>query len=158
MKSYSDFKNALGQRESGNRYNIQNKLGYMGRYQFGCPRLSDLGFTNCANRRAEFLNNPDLQESYFDKHVQDHARNLAQLIINAKAKNPNWTLSGLIAGAHLGGRGGVTNLILHNVDKADANGTKISTYVTQFSGYEIPGYDEKKNSMIQSLSQTPERV
>ena len=41
--SYEDFVNALGERESGNNYHIKNTLGYLGRWQFGKMRLTDVG-------------------------------------------------------------------------------------------------------------------
>ena len=34
----------LGFRESGNRYDIVNSYGYMGKYQFGKSTLKGLGF------------------------------------------------------------------------------------------------------------------
>src|SRR3990167_3933275 len=40
-----DFFNALGERESNNDYKIVNTLGYLGRWQFGKPRLYDLGIS-----------------------------------------------------------------------------------------------------------------
>ena len=53
------FLNDIGHRESGNRYDITNTWGYMGRYQFGKSTLKGLGFDVT---REEFLNNPQLQE------------------------------------------------------------------------------------------------
>jgi len=146
MQSYDDFKNALGQRESGNRYNISNSSGCLGRYQFcwGSGRLQELGYTGT---QQQFLNSPDTQEHYFDLHVQDHAQHLQQYLNQAQnALGNGVTLSGLIAGAHLGGRGGVTDLVNDGIDHADSNGTHISDYISEFSGYDIPGYTESGNS------------
>ena len=53
------FLNDVGFRESGNRYDITNTWGYMGKYQFGKSTLKGLGFNVT---RKEFLNNPQLQE------------------------------------------------------------------------------------------------
>ena len=53
------FLNDVGFRESGNRYDITNTWGYMGKYQFGKSTLKGLGFEVT---RKEFLNNPQLQE------------------------------------------------------------------------------------------------
>lgn len=144
MKSFEEFKNALGQRESGNNYKSQNKYGYTGRYQFGAARLKDLGYKGTM---TAFKNNPAIQEEYFIKHVQDHAKYLFPVLADAKKKRGDYiTLSGLIAGAHLGGRGGVAKFIA-GTDFADANGTKVSSYVKQFSGYEIPGYNESTGTI-----------
>ena len=53
------FLNDIGFRESGNRYDITNTWGYMGKYQFGKSTLKGLGYDVS---RKEFLNNPELQE------------------------------------------------------------------------------------------------
>ena len=53
------FLTDIGFRESGNRYDITNTWGYMGKYQFGKSTLKGLGFEVT---RKEFLNNPQLQE------------------------------------------------------------------------------------------------
>jgi len=38
------FLNAIGHRESSNRYDVVNKWGYMGKYQFGRKTLKNLGY------------------------------------------------------------------------------------------------------------------
>ena len=53
------FLDALGYQESGNRYWVVNRYGYMGRYQFGRETLQGLGYYVT---RKEFLNTPELQE------------------------------------------------------------------------------------------------
>ena len=58
-KSHNHFLNAIGHMESGNRYNIVNKWGYMGKYQFGRSTLQTLGYNIT---RTEFLSNPQIQE------------------------------------------------------------------------------------------------
>ena len=54
-----EFLNAIGHRESTNRYDVVNKWGYMGRYQFGKSTLRGLGYDVS---KKEFLSNPELQE------------------------------------------------------------------------------------------------
>ena len=39
-----NFLSAIGFRESGNRYDITNTFGYMGKYQFGRSTLKGLGY------------------------------------------------------------------------------------------------------------------
>ena len=53
------FLEAVGFKESGNRYDIVNKFGYMGRYQFGRGTLKGLGYKLT---QEEFLNSPEVQE------------------------------------------------------------------------------------------------
>src|SRR5210317_2016572 len=45
QQELDNFLDAIGFRESGNRYDITNKWGYMGKYQFGRSTLKGLGFT-----------------------------------------------------------------------------------------------------------------
>jgi len=141
MKTFSEFAAALGERESGNRYDIKNELGYLGFYQFGLARLTDLGLcrrilgtTGYSNKsfewipphsEEEFLNSPALQEELFKKHVADLRRQLRKFE------------SGLVAGAHLLGVGGVKELLLEGKVGRDANQTSIVSYIAKFSGYEL---------------------
>ena len=53
------FLDAIGFKESGNRYDIVNKFGYMGRYQFGRGTLKGLGYKVT---QEEFLTSPEIQE------------------------------------------------------------------------------------------------
>lgn len=58
--SYSDdygaFLEALGERESSNRYVLQNKYGYMGRWQLGMSALQDIGFVDDNNNFTSLAN------------------------------------------------------------------------------------------------------
>ena len=54
-KGHKEFLDAIGHRESGNRYDIVNSYGYLGRYQFGKATLKGLGFKVT---KDEFLNSP----------------------------------------------------------------------------------------------------
>jgi len=136
MKPFKEFMDAIGERESGNNYRCVNSIGYIGKYQFGRARLYDLDYSldgwHPANRPAlkmvtkeNFLLNNDLQDHLFKKHVAL----LAKIII---AKYPEeikkYSLSGMIAGAHLKGMGGLKQFI-DGKDNADAFGTKISEYI-----------------------------
>jgi len=64
IKGHEEFLEAIGHRESGNRYTIVNKYGYMGRYQFGKSTLKGLGFKVT---KDEFLNSPYIQEKAIQK-------------------------------------------------------------------------------------------
>ena len=56
IKGHTAFLTALGHRESGNRYHVVNRFGYMGKYQFGKSTLKTL---KIKVTKEEFLNNPD---------------------------------------------------------------------------------------------------
>ena len=42
VKNHDAFLEAIGQKESSNNYKAVNKLGYMGKYQFGASTLKTL--------------------------------------------------------------------------------------------------------------------
>ncbi len=147
LQSYDAFRNAIGQRESGDNYGIVNKYGYMGRYQFGLSTLRSLGYQGT---KKEFISNHSLHDQYFDMLVQSNAKIVNPYLSKVQARLSNATISGLIAGAHLLGAGGIKKYANTGVDGTDANGTHISSYITQFSGYEIPGYTSGVN--IQNIA------
>jgi hypothetical protein len=102
-----NFLDALGFRESGNRYHITNKWGYMGKYQFGRSTLKGLGFKVT---KQEFLNNPQLQEEAMMALLLHNKEKLQKYIDVFDGKTVNGMLiteSGILAAAHLGGQGSV---------------------------------------------------
>ena len=72
------FLNAVGHRESSNRYTVVNKWGYMGKYQFGKRTLKNLGYDVS---RKEFLNSPHLQEMAM-LDLLSHNKKILQYYIN----------------------------------------------------------------------------
>ena len=150
MKTFDDFARDLGERESGNRYDCVNTLGFMGRWQFGKPRLYDLGLSidgwkpklkeaRTIISKSQFLNDHELQDRIFSAHVQDLLKRLNKMYGDRLGKvfrGIEITLSGLVAGAHLLGIGGVKNFF-SGTDKMDAYGTNIKEYLTKFAGYNL---------------------
>ena len=131
------FLNDIGQRESGNRYDITNTWGYMGRYQFGKSTLKGLGFDVT---REEFLNNPQLQEEAMLALLNHNKKKLQPYIDIYDGKTINGMYvseSGILAAAHLGGQGSVKRYFKNGKIFKDAYGTKITSYMKQFSGYDI---------------------
>jgi len=131
------FLNDIGHRESGNRYDITNTWGYMGRYQFGKSTLKGLGFDVT---REEFLNNPQLQEEAMMALLNHNKKKLQPYIDIYDGKTINGMYiseSGILAAAHLGGQGSVKRYFRNGKVFKDANGTKITSYMKQFSGYDI---------------------
>ena len=115
IKDHDAFLNDIGFRESSNRYHITNKYGYMGKYQFGMKTLKSLGIKTT---KKEFLNNPELQEGKY----------LHGIYI---------TESGVLAASHLGGAGNVKKWFRKGEVFRDAIGTSITSYMKQFSGYNL---------------------
>ena len=146
-----DFLTALGQRESSGNYEAKNNYGFAGRWQFGKPRLYDLGISldgwHPKDRPqlknvswVEFKKDTLLQDMAVIKHVKDlKYRFMRKPYIDYLGKEINGveiTLSGLVAGAHLKGIGGV-NEFLEGHDNADAYNTKISEYIQKFGDYNL---------------------
>lgn len=133
----SMFLTDIGFRESGNRYDITNKWGYMGRYQFGKSTLKGLGFEVS---KSEFLSNPQLQDSAMMALLLHNKEKLQKYIDVYDGQTVNGMLiteSGILAAAHLGGQGSVKRYFKHGKVFRDGNGTKITSYMNKFSGYDI---------------------
>jgi hypothetical protein len=131
------FLHDIGFRESGNRYDITNTWGYMGRYQFGKATLKGLGYNVT---KKEFLNNPQLQDSAMIDLLNHNKEKLQSYIDIYGGKTINGmeiTESGILAAAHLGGQGSVKRYFRNGKVFRDGNGTKITSYMKQFSGYDI---------------------
>jgi len=131
------FLDAIGMRESSNRYDVVNKWGYMGKYQFGRKTLRNLGYKVS---KKEFLNNPNLQEQAMLDLLSHNKKILKDYIIYWDGRTINGetiTESGILAAAHLAGPGNVKRFFKKGKDFSDGNGTKLTKYLTQFSGYEL---------------------
>jgi hypothetical protein len=131
------FLTDIGFRESGNRYDITNSWGYMGKYQFGKSTLKGLGFEVT---RKEFLSNPQLQEEAMMAlllHNKEKLQTYIDLYDGETINGMYISESGILAAAHLGGQGSVKRYFRNGKVFRDGNGTKITSYMNQFSGYDI---------------------
>lgn len=136
-KGHEAFLNAIGNFESGNRYHITNKYGYMGKYQFGKSTLQSLDINVS---RKTFLNSPDLQEEAMDRLLTQNYKSLRRYIKKYEGKYVHGVLitkSGVLAAAHLGGAGNVRRFFRKGYEFRDGNGTKITSYMKIFSGYNL---------------------
>ena len=131
------FLDAIGIRESSNRYDVVNGWGYMGKYQFGKRTLKALGYDVS---RKEFLNSPYLQEKAM-LDLLHHNRKILKTYIEywdgKTIHGKRITESGILAAAHLAGPGNVKKFFRKGVEFKDGNGTKMTSYLTQFSGYKL---------------------
>ena len=137
QQQLDSFLTAVGFRESGNRYDITNKWGYMGKYQFGKSTLKGLGFKVT---KKEFLSNPQLQEEAMMALLLHNKEKLQKYIDIFDGQTINGmiiTESGILAAAHLGGQGSVKRYFKNGKVFRDGNGTKITSYMEKFSGYDI---------------------
>jgi hypothetical protein len=137
IKGYNDFLDAIGHQESGNRYDIVNRYGYMGRYQFGSATLKTL---KIKVTREAFLNSPDLQEYAMKQLLLYNKKKLQKYIDEFDGQIVHGILvteSGLLAAAHLGGQGSVKKWFRTGKIRKDGNGVKITSYMKRFSGYKL---------------------
>ena len=135
IKNMDLFLHDLGHRESGNRYNVVNQFGYMGKYQFGKSTLKTL---KIKVTRDAFLNSPDLQEYAMQQNLLYNKKKLQKYIDKFEGQELNGILiteSGILAAAHLGGAGSVRKYFRSGKVMEDGNGVKITRYMEQFSGY-----------------------
>ena len=137
QQELENFLDAIGFRESSNDYTVTNKWGYMGKYQFGRSTLKGLGFKVT---KKEFLNNPQLQEEAMMALLLHNKEKLQKYIDVFDGQTINGMYiseSGILAAAHLGGQGSVKRYFKNGKVFRDGNGTKITSYMEQFSGYDI---------------------
>lgn len=139
-QSFEAWKEALAFKESRGNYQIVNKLGYMGKYQFGKATLRGLG----VNDSISFLEDEQLQEEVFIKYVRHNYKSLAPYIKKYAGQEIGGVLvteSGILAAAHLSGAGGVKKFLSSNghEGKKDAFGTTIRSYMKKFAGYDLSG-------------------
>jgi len=137
INQHDMFLEAIGYRESSNRYDVVNGWGYMGKYQFGRSTLKGLGYKVT---RKEFLNSPYLQEQAMLDLLNHNKKILNNYIEYWDGKKINGnviTESGILAAAHLAGPGNVKRFLKKGEEFKDGNGTKLTSYLTEFSGYKL---------------------
>ena len=135
----------IGKSESGGDYTAVNRLGYVGKYQFGYQALIDGGYVKSSvtslaqldnpnswtgkdgvTDKSAWLNNPSVQESAMIEYTQ---RNYTAMVKNGAvtADMPSEEVGGMLATSHLLGAGGA-NKWRNGQGGADAFGTTGSSY------------------------------
>ncbi|WP_313111137.1 hypothetical protein [Aequorivita sediminis] len=137
-KSFLGFSYDLGFSESSGNYTAVNRLGYMGKYQFGRSTLNWVGIYNT----TQFLNSPLLQERAFKALISKNKWVLRDYIDQYVGQTINGiriSESGLVAAAHLGGAGNVKKFLdsKGKIVFKDANRVPITKYMKRFGGYDI---------------------
>ena len=148
-KFFVGYKEAIGFKESQNKYHKINTLGYIGKYQFGIETLKSIGI----NDSVHFLNNPRLQEKAFVTLLSRNKFILQNYIDAYEGKivsNIKITESGILAAAHLGGAGSVIKFFKSNGKRflKDQYGTSVRSYLKEFAGYEMKGIPAVKNAKV----------
>lgn len=143
------FKEAIGYRESENKYRKVNSLGYLGKYQFGNETLKSVGIHDT----EKFLRSPKLQEKAFVALLSKNKSILQDIIEKYDGKVVNGVLiteSGILAAAHLGGAGSVKKYFRSNGKRyiKDAYGTSIQSYLKAFGGYDTSFIEPNVNAVV----------
>jgi hypothetical protein len=164
-KDIDDFLSKLFASEGGGQTDVVNRLGYLGKYQFGEPALVDLGYyqkkgkfnndwtgtwagKNGIHSKDDFLKSPNAQDLAAKEWVRLLCSRMKHFklekFIGQEISGVKITESGIIAGAHLKGFGstrnpGVSQFLKSNgkIDPSDANGTRVSRYVSKFADYDL---------------------
>lgn len=142
------YKEAIGFRESQNKYRKVNTLGYLGKYQFGNETLKSVGIHDT----TKFLQSPKMQERAFVALLSKNKWLLKDVIEKYDGKIINGILvteSGILAAAHLGGAGSVKRYFKSNGKKSikDAYGTSIRSYLKAFGGYDTSFIEPNVNAV-----------
>jgi len=138
IKDHNQFLDDIGFRESSNDYRAVNQFGYLGKYQFGRKTLNSLGFENVSNR--EFLENTSIQEEAMYALLNHNKKILRRQIQKHHGQTVHGiyiTESGILAAAHLAGAGNVRKFFRKGYEFKDGNGTKMTSYMILFSGYNL---------------------
>ena len=136
---YEKYKELVAKQESGNNYKIDNKVGFLGKYQFGAQALETYGYlkkgTSKGNDNAvydpnnwtgkdgiknkeDFLNNPSVQEEMMKKYTKANFDQLVKSGVLTPDLSGADVASRLYA-AHHGGVGGANALFLRGESRGD---------------------------------------
>jgi len=161
MKTYDAFFEALGQRESSGNYSaIQKKYGYLGKYQMGEAALIDCGYykrdgkisnsfldpfwtgKDGVKSKQGFLDNHQAQENAIREYMKIQWRYIIakdlDRFVGQSRNGILFSVSGILAGAHLGGHGRLEAYLKHNRLIPDGNRVYVTEYIKKFAGYETP--------------------
>lgn len=158
-----EFGERMGILESSGNYQIVNSFGYLGKYQMGECALIDAGFytrddSGCGSQDwagtwtgaygvdsiDKYLATPEAQDRAFHTFTvanwNEICRRGLDQWIGYNINGVMITAAGLLAGAHLGGVGGVEAFVLSMgmENRGDAYGSRISDYIGMFNGIPVP--------------------
>jgi len=148
MPGLNQFKNLLGQMESGGNYQaVNSSSGALGKYQFLPATLTALQFEYNLTPWLDdynFLNSPALQEVYLESHLQDmtdsiRSNNLTAYLGRRVTGSKRFTglttyvnIYGLLGAAHLSGVGNLRRYFNSGYDPDDGL-TSLTDYLAYFS-------------------------
>src|ERR1017187_9394580 len=128
------FINAIGKYESHGNPQVVSSTGFLGKYQFS-PRTLRLVAPEV--NRDSFLVNEATQDSVMISYMKQNSNLLRDVIAHFRNKWVNGvfiTESGVLAGAHLVGTGGVKSFFYptkYSYPTQDANGASVAMYMVK---------------------------
>jgi hypothetical protein len=143
-KEFGAFIQHLGHKESNNNWKVMNSIGCMGEWQFAPATLKHLGYSTITPTKFKENPNifpPELQQKVLRELIRVNMIGIKPYLkyIGQVINGITITKSGLMAGMHLGGLGGVRQFLTSNgaIDRGDMNGICISDYIREFAHYRI---------------------
>ncbi len=117
----------------------ENRYGMLGLYQFNNNTLKMLGFNFT---KYEFLSSIEKQDAAMIEYMKFNKKVLSKYIVEYAGTTHDSvyiTASGILAGAHLMGPGGIIEFFDNDgkYSMVDGNNVHIKSYIEEFSGYEI---------------------
>ena len=166
---HNNYYDRIASLESNFKYNAENQLHYLGKYQMSKLALIDSGYykkgdgipgNNYNNSfwtgkdgvygKDDFLKNAQAQENAMLKYTNTHWKQISDMGLDKYiGKNVDGvvvTKSGMLATSHLLGIGGLRDFLKGN-NKSDANGTTAKDYMTKVSNVDT-NFSESKFSLL----------
>jgi hypothetical protein len=135
---YTKYKELVGIREGGGKYDADNKVGFLGKYQFGAQALETFGYLKpgtSADRNAvyspsnwtgkngiasadDFKKATDVQENLMNAYTDMNLKGLQKSGV-LTGEDSGSSIAAKLYAAHHGGVGGASKFFKENKDTAD---------------------------------------
>ncbi len=135
---YIRLMEGLGQSENSGRWQGVNEIGAIGKYQFMSYTLRELGIDIVP---SDFERDPEIfpesvQDSIMLENIKRNEKYLREIIEKHSGDTLECgavvTKDGILAAAHLAGRGGVKRYFEDGYNARDKNGTSVEDYIVKF--------------------------
>lgn len=145
---FARFIKDLGKSESGNNWQLINRIGCFGEWQFAEKTLHYLGHKHITMRKFKkdpSIFPPDLQLKVLKSLIKVNLISLSgyEQFVGDTIRGVVITRSGMIAASHLGGARSL-KLFLNSkgrINRADVLGTSIADYLRKFSYYDLDSFN-----------------
>lgn len=141
VENIEQFRRELGARESNGNYNLKsNQSSAIGKYQFTWTHHGDTIKKLFPNIKTEedFIKNPEVQEKYLNKKVEEYYSNAKKNLAKARKYHPNISINDLMKINHYQPLA-FKKLVNGEIDLNHVPGNKNTT--NQTLGYYLYGND-----------------